>query len=411
MAEQGAPSPALCSSSGHWRVAFVAQFGWMSAFCTLMITLLNSQYWSVELQLDQSATASIKAWLLGMSGAGGLVLGWIGDRTGRRVALAVTSVIAALGAWLVSQADSQHALWLAVIVAGFGVGGQWAAGQTLLGELVPAKRRAWLGTIAQSGAPVGLILSAILTLRFSGPEALGWRGTERLLLLGLALLPLLLLVPESEAWRKTRQHRQRRDPLLNLLRADVLPTFAAAFVVTLCAMANYWCTVTWLPEYMKKTWQLSVPGSIGWFLCFGCGSLLGYLLFSWTTARIGRRGAFSLFSLLMAAGAGALLFGQDLVRDQEGFVLVFATTAGIGTGLWSCFGPLYTDLFPTHLRNSAGGVLMNGTRAICLLAPLLPPLFGGDLGAGVGLGCLFGLLAAGTIWLLPAREAVVVQAD
>lgn len=392
-------------------MACVAQFGWMSAFCTLMVTMLNAQYWSVELGLQQAETASIKSWLLGMSGAGGLVLGWLGDRLGRRVAMAVTTLFAAGGAALVATAADGASLWRAVVIAGFGVGGQWAAGQTLLGELVPPRRRAWLGTVAQSGAPIGLILSAVLTFEFSGPQSLGWRGTEWLLLGGLLLIPLLRLVPESGAWRDALKHHVRQNPVLDLFKPGLLPVFAAAFLVTLCAMANYWCTVTWLPEFMKKTWHLSVPGSIGWFLCFGCGSLLGYLLFAWTSARLGRRPAFTLFSLIMAGGATALLFGAELVRDREWLVLVFAATAGIGTGLWSCFGPLYTDLFPTHLRNSAGGVLMNGTRAINLMAPLLPPLFGGDLGAGVGLGAVFGVLAALSVWLLPMREAVAVQAD
>ncbi|MSR74153.1 MAG: MFS transporter [Planctomycetes bacterium] len=395
----------------HWRIVIVAQLGWLSAFCTLMVTMLNAQYWSAELQLDTSATASVKAWLLGMTGAGGFVFGWIGDRVGRKLAMGAAVIFAASGAALIAFADDADALLFGAIIAGIGIGGQWASGQTLLGETVPPHLRARLGAIAQSGAPIGLILAALATALLGPADMLGWRNTELLLLSSLLLVPALAFVPESDVWREARRAKAQHHPVLGLFTPKVLPVFAAAFLVTLFAMANYWCTVTWLPEFMKKSWGLSVPGSIGWFLVFGAGSLLGYLLFSIVAARTGRRLAMSIFCLVMALGAGMLLFAEDIVREQQWLVLVFAATAGVGTGVWSCFGPLYTELFPTHLRNTAGGVLMNGTRAINLLAPLLPPLFGGNLGAGVAIGALFGVLCAAAAWLLPERTGAPVVAD
>ena len=397
--------------SVHWRIVALAQFGWLGAFSTLMVTLLNAQYWSVELDLDTGATAAVKAWLLGMSGAGGFLFGWIGDLSGRKPAMACAALVGAVGAVLFALAQSEAELVRAAIVAGIGIGGQWAAGQTLLGETVPAHLRQRLGALAQSGAPVGLIVSALVTVFFSPPDSLGWRGTQLLLLVSLLLLPALACVPESDVWRAARRRKSDHSLVLGLLAPKVLPLFLVAFLVTLFAMANYWCTVTWLPEFMRKSWGLSVPGSIGWFLAFGGGSLLGYLLFSLVAARIGRRAAMSIFCLIMASGAGLLLFAQEHVREHQWLVLVFAGVAGIGTGVWSCFGPLYTELFPTHLRNTAGGVLMNGTRAINLLAPLLPPLFGGNLGAGVAIGGVFGVLCAAAAWLLPKRSGTVVQAD
>src|SRR5204862_4575916 len=87
-------------------------------------------------------------------------------------------------------------------------------------------------------------------------------------------------------------------------------------------------------------------------------------------------------------------------------ILTFIFIAGVGTGTWSGFGPLYTELFPTAVRNTAAGVCMNVTRGIQVLAPLVVVAVGGKaLGRGVALAAAFALAAAAWVWLLPETRA------
>jgi MFS family permease len=231
----------------------------------------------------------------------------------------------------------------------------------------------------------------------------------------LALTPALLvpalylLVPESDLWRARRQRLRRgelpaRASLAELFARDVRGVFVVTFLLTLFCMANYWFTVSWLPDLMHRAWKLGLAKSGHWTLVFVAGSLAGYLLFALVAERLGRRPAFSLFCGLMAAGTAMLTLFEGAIRELPPLVLLFAFIAGVGTGIWSTFGPLYAETFPTRVRATASGVCMNVSRAFQFAAPLLVVIVGGeDLRGGVGLAALFALAAAAVIWLLPDR--------
>jgi hypothetical protein len=77
--------------------------------------------------------------------------------------------------------------------------------------------------------------------------------------------------------------------------------------------------------------------------------------------------------------------------------------AGFGTGTWSNFGPFLAELFPTGVRNTAMGFVMNVARGIQFLAPVVVLLMKGRTGlsGGIALAALFAALAGGWVWLLP----------
>ena len=66
-------------------------------------------------------------------------------------------------------------LLLARVVTAIGVGGEWATGQTLVGETFPAKQRGHYGALMQTGAPLGVGLAAIMGSFFA--PTFGWRAT------------------------------------------------------------------------------------------------------------------------------------------------------------------------------------------------------------------------------------------
>lgn len=396
----------------HARITLLACLGWLAVFHALIVTFQLALLYRVELGLDDAGVARIKALVLVASGAGGLLFGALADRSGRRFALLAS--LATYGAGACACACAPTAAWMSAsaTLLGLGVGGQWAAGQTLLGETVPPQLRGRLGALAQTGAPLGLGLATVMATQVA--PAIGWRPVFALAALPALLLPLLARgVPESDVWRAWKQDRgpRERAGLAALLEPGVRGPFALAFVLTLLNMANYWFLVSWLPEFLGRSWHLRIQTSGLWTLVVVCGSLAGYVGFGFASDRFGRRVSFTAFCLVMAAAMATLTLAQDLLRDRPALLLAFLFAAGVGTGTWSNFGPFFAELFPTRVRNTASGICMNASRGLTAMSPILIVAVGGyDLARGVALAALFALGAAAWVWLLPETHARPLEA-
>ncbi|MCX7677423.1 MAG: MFS transporter, partial [Alteraurantiacibacter sp.] len=100
--------------------------------------------------------------------------GWLGDRAGRRWALALATVVFSLAtiaaSW--SQDVFQMAAWR--LVGGLGFGGAYANAIALAGEWLPARWRSVGVTTISVGTPAGGLVVAALAPTLV--DALGWRG-------------------------------------------------------------------------------------------------------------------------------------------------------------------------------------------------------------------------------------------
>jgi MFS family permease len=397
----------------HRRILLFAWLGWLSVFFALIVFFQLSLLYRVELALDDDAVKRIKAVALAATGAGGLLLGVFADRFGRRPAMALSVVIYAAGSIAAGLARSLEGLIACAAIAGLGIGGQWAAGQTLLAETVPPRLRGRFGALAQTGAPIGLGLATLVSTQLA--PAIGWRAGFFIAAVPLVTVPLLFaFVPESDLWREHRAavgrgERPSRAPLAELFAAGVRGAFGLAFVLTTLNMANYWLATSWLPEYLGRQWHLTIQKSGGWTLAFVAGSLCGYVLYGLCSDGFGRRRSFTAFSLVMAVGLAMITVFEHSIRDHPATILLFIFVAGLGTGTWSNFGPLYAELFPIRLRNTASGICMNVARGVQFVAPLAVVAIGGrSLTGGVALAAGCALAAGAWVWLLPETRARVV---
>lgn len=418
------PSPARLSLHDrpvgeHRRILALAWGAWCTGFYSLM--LLSFVLQSIQDQLGFSAAD--RAWLtgvgVGMTGAGGFLFGWLSDRFGRRVSLALSIAAFSLGNAACGLAPGFGALLAARALAGLGIGGTWGGGQAMLGETFPPALRGRYGAVAQSGAPAGLGLAAIVG-SFVAP-AIGWRATFL-----ISALPLLVLLawrhlPESDVWLEHRRRlaegreelRHARLPVLaQLVAPDMASLFTRAFLLTGLNMSAYWFAVVWLPDFLKRERGLSIVGSGLWTLVFVAGSATGYLTFGRISDRIGRRPAFTLYCAVNALGLAlvALLSGAFAERPLLGLVCLFV--AGVGTGTWSCYGPYFSELFPTRVRGSAMSVIMNVTRGVQFLAPLVITGVEGrwGLAGGLALAAAFAALAGAWVWTLPETAGARIEA-
>ena len=397
----------------HGRILAASWLGWLSVFSTLIAFFQLSLLSRRDLGLADHGVSAITSAALAASGAGGLLFGLLADRTGRRTGMMASILVYTIGVALAALARSGAAMTAAAALAGFGIGGQWAAGQTLLGETVPPALRGRFGALAQTGAPLGLGLATVVATQWA--PAIGWRAAFTLFMLPLLAVPLLpRFLPESDLWRAHRAAvaggAERRVGLGDLFADGVRRSFGLAFVLTLFNMANYWLTFSWLPEYLGRQWQLEIQRTGAWTLVFVAGSLTGYLLYGACSDRWGRRLSFTVFSIVMALGLTMITLFQAPIREHPALILSFVFVAGVGTGTWSNFGPFYTELFPTRVRGTAGGVCMNVSRGIQFLAPLLVVAVGGEsLGNGIALAAAFALAAGAWVWLLPETRGRALE--
>src|ERR1700678_2633893 len=144
---------------------------------------------------------------------GALVFGWITDRHGRRLVFYVTLIVYLSGVLLSAFAWDFWSFAIFRMITGLGIGGEYAAVNSAIDELIPAKYRGrvhlvvngsfWLG--AAAGA---LAVPLLLDQRLFAPD-IGWRlGFGIGAVLGLGILLLRRFVPESPRWLVThrRQH-------------------------------------------------------------------------------------------------------------------------------------------------------------------------------------------------------------
>jgi MFS family permease len=419
-----APRPAPARLSDHDRP--VAAHRWILAaawgiWCTGFYSLTLLSFLLPQIQGELGATeadlATLTAVGVGMTGIGGLLFGWMSDRLGRRASMALSIAAFSLGNAACAFAPGFGWLLAARALAGLGIGGTWGAGQAMLGETFPPALRGRYGAIAQSGAPAGLGLATIVG-SFLAPH-LGWRP-----IFLLSAAPVLVLLawkrlPESDLWLEHRRRlgagelgaRDRRPILAQLVGADLAGLFARAFVLTILNMSAYWFAIVWLPRYLQKDRGLSIFGSGWWTLTFVAGSLLGYLTFGRISDSIGRRRAFAIYCAITAAGLLMVTLFWDILASRPAVGLACMFIAGVGTGTWSCYGPYFSEIFPTRVRGAAMSIIMNVTRGVQFVAPLVIAGVAGrwGLAGGVALAAGFAALAGLWVWTLPETAGARIE--
>ena len=390
---------------------------WCTGFYSLTLLSFLLPQIQKAFGLSDADLATLTAVGVGMTGAGGLLFGWMSDRLGRRTAMIVSIAAFSLGNALCALAPGPGWLLAARAFAGLGIGGTWGSGQAMLGETFPPALRGRYSAIAQTGSPVGLGL-AVVVGSFLAPS-LGWRTVFL-----LSAAPVLVLLawkrfPESDIWLEYRRRlragelgaRDRRPILAQLLGADLAGVFTKAFILTILNMSAYWFAVIWLPRYLQKDRGLSIFGSGWWTLIFVAGSLLGYLSFGRVSDAVGRRRAFALYCAITAAGLVMVTLFWDLLASRPAAGLACMFVAGVGTGTWSCYGPYFSELFPTRVRGSAMSIIMNVTRGVQFLAPLVIAGVAGrwGLAGGVALAAGFAALAGLWVWTLPETAGARIE--
>jgi len=393
-------------TAAHRRILLLAWGGWLFDFYDLILYSFLLTAISRDLGLSREQHSLILGFSLGMTALGGVICGILADRYGRRPVLQATILTYSLGTLMCGFSTGLPALLFWRAVTGLGVGGEWGSGHALIAETFPPARRGHYGALMQSGAPLGVGLAALMGSLFA--PAFGWRAT--FIVSGLPALLMAFIrrgLPESDLWEGERRRGEQAAggrSLARLFDKGIRGTALRALVLAIFNMSAYWFTYVWFPGYLQQERGMTVVTSGLWVLVIVAGELVGYATFGVVSDRIGRRPAFTLYSLFMAGGLALITLCWDRMAASTPLLLSAMAVLGVGTGTWSNFGPFFSELFPTSIRNAAMGAALNLARGVQFFTPLIITRVaqaGYGLSGGISLACLFSLLAGAWIWTLP----------
>jgi MFS family permease len=178
------------------------------------------------LGLTDQDIGSIAACYVAGAVVGALLFGWLTDRFGRRLIFNVTLGIYLLGVLLSAFSWNFWSFAAFRFITGLGIGGEYAAINSAIDELIPARLRGRIDLLVNGSYWGGALLGAagsllLLSGRFVGVD-LGWRlGFGIGAVLGGGILFLRRFVPESPRWQVTHGREREAKATIEEIEHDV----------------------------------------------------------------------------------------------------------------------------------------------------------------------------------------------
>jgi MFS family permease len=148
--------------------------------------------------------------------AGALFFGWLTDRFGRKKLFMITLGVYLLATAMTALSFAPWWFFLFRFLTGFGIGGEYAAINSAIDELIPSKHRGRIDIIINGTYWAGAAIGAVVTVPVTSdlPVNLGWRLCFGLgVVLGLVVLLVRRNVPESPRWLFIHGHADEAEKL------------------------------------------------------------------------------------------------------------------------------------------------------------------------------------------------------
>ncbi|MFF2109441.1 MFS transporter [Rhodococcus koreensis] len=328
---------------------------------------------------NDNPTASLLATLAVFGSAfvmrplGGIVLGRLGDRVGRKPVLIATIVgmgtaTAAVG--LLPTAGSigiaaPIALLLVRLAQGFFAGGEVTGSATYLSESAPAGRRGFFGAFTPVGVALGggtaAVVAGITTTALTDDQLrdFGWRIP---FLLALPLIAITLIarskLEDSHAFvAETQQHSPAKSPLMEVLTEHTSAVFKVIFL-SIGSNAGYWVGLIFMNIYL--TTYLGYPKSNTFWIMGAISFFVAILMpfFGGLSDRVGRKKVITIGFL----GYAILVLPAMIVMDQGSFALAVGAMVVLALPMpivQSVTYPTYAEQFPTRVRYTGLSIAFN----------------------------------------------------
>ncbi len=361
--------------------------GWMLDAMDVMLYSMVLAHLMTALSMSKQTGGLLNSLTLAASAVGGLLFGFLADRVGRTRSLMASILVYSLASFACGFSTGVVMLAIFRTILGLGMGGEWATGAALIAETWPPEHRGKALGLMQSSWAIGeMIAAGVVGLVL---PHFGWRAV-----FFVGVLPALVVfwirraVPEPEIW--LQQTRKNTGSLRQLWHKDIRWKGLLATAMNACAMFGYWGLFTWIPAYLSLPVEqggrgLGLMQTTTWILVMGVGKWFGYALFGFFADAVGRKKSYATYLLI----AAALVPVYGLVRSPSTLLLLGPFIAFFGTGYFSGYAAIASELFPTEIRATAMGLTYNIGRGISAAAPFAV----GAIATSYGFRTAFYLLA------------------
>lgn len=311
---------------------------------------------------------------------GGVVLGVLGDRVGRRFSLVLAITMMTAATVLVGVLPSYAAvgivapilLLLMRLLQGFSAGGETPAANSFVAEYAPHGRRAWFTCFTQVGSFTALLTGAVLAagltglLGDEGMHAWGWRIPFLVALpIGVVGYYIRSRLSDSPEYRRVRDAEQvSTNPVRETFAGSAnLVAVLLAVLLPLLNGSGYYVLFVYMPTYLTKSLHFSAVEG----LLVTSVALVVLILSMPVAARlsdaVGRRPvlAGSAFALAVLAYPCYWMMTRDSLVLA---VLGSAVMALVFAGHTAIIHVALVELFPTRLRTTGYSIGYNISTAI-----------------------------------------------
>jgi MFS family permease len=391
---------------------------------------------------DAQVTAAATTYLAGAV-FGALLFGYLTDRLGRKRLFLVT--VATYSLATLASAFSWSFLSFAILrsLTGVGIGGEYAAINSAVDELIPGRVRGTVDLIVNGTYWIGGAAGSLIAIYLLSGHAIGgdqsWRFTFGIGgLLGIGIFFLRLAVPESPRWLMLRGQEQRADDVVQNIESkasrnapDSLPKpegdplkikvrdhtpwrdiFGNMLgenrkrsylgLILMIAQAFFFNAVFFTYGLVGKTFFHVTDKQIPWHLMpFAAASFLGPLTIGRLFDTVGRKKMITITygcaGLLLAATA--IPFAMNHL-GPKGVGICFSIIFFIASSAASAAYLTVSEIFPLELRAFAIaifyalGTLVGGVGAPLLFGVLIQTHSRTLVALGYGLGALLMIVAA-----------------
>jgi MFS family permease len=435
-------------SGFHWLVIIALGIAWVldGLEVTIVGSLSGALSESPTLHLTGSEVgAAASAYLIGAV-SGALFFGWLTDRLGRKKLFTVTVLVYLIATIACGLSWDFWSFAFFRMLTGAGIGGEYAAVNATIQELIPARRRGFTDLVVNGSFWLGAALGAlgaytVLDPAIMPPE-IGWRAAFIIGgVLGFIVLFLRRFLPESPRWLMTHGQPEEAERVVTeiearveretgralppvppgrlRLRTDIRSWFGAGAralvtqyrrqtwlgVVLMAAQAFCYNAVFFTYALVLTRFYGIASGNVGLFILpFAIGNFLGPLLLGRLFDSIGRRImitlTYGLSGVLMALTGWMFAMGWlDAMQQTLAWTVIFFFASAAASSAYLTVG----ESFPLEVRAIAISLFYAfGTGLGGVVGPLL---FGVLIDTGNRMSIFYGYLLGGVLMVAAAVVA------
>ena len=305
---------------------------------------------------------------------GGLLIGSLADRWGRKNTLTLTILLMGLGSLVIALTPTHDAVgvWAPIVLvvgrllSGFSVGGEFAANTTFLLESAPSNRRGLFASFQYVTTTIGQLIASltafVLAAALSDAQLEGW-GWRVGFLIGALLSLVGLWIRKGAEETREAPSASERPGLFDAIRLYPRPSLLLCGV-TVAGTIAYYTWTTYLPTYAEQNSGVSLDDALLVstisLIFFGLMQpVLGTL-----SDRVGRKPVLIAFAVLFGVGIVpvlALVRANDSFGGLLGLSLLGMVVVG---GFTSISAAVNAELIPGHVRAAGIGFPYSLTVAV-----------------------------------------------